>query len=1042
MKKEALFIVDNSEDSSGPEWNGLEYLQQWCEISKKFDIATGYFDISALNALDGKWQQLDEIRILMGDEMTKRTSVALAKAIDKIKNFLDDSIEKEKDANAFLKGVAAIIEGIRSGKIKCKIYNNKKFHAKCYITYSKAAVAPPVALVGSSNFTYSGLTQNLELNVRISSEAEVAILQDWYEKHWEDALDISGEIITVIEKHIREYTPFEVYIKSLHEFYKGHEVTTSEWEQNHSVLYKEISQYQKEAYHSLIKIANQWNGAFLCDGVGLGKTFVGLMLLERLVVHERKRVVLLVPKSGREAVWEENIRIFLPDLLNNPYISLKIYNHTDLLRAATADRNWPEEFEHIKKSADVFIIDEGHNFRTRASGRYKKLFELMSGGKKLFLLTATPINNSLLDLKNQIDLFAQRDDKFFSTAPIGINSLTGYFNKKEKELLKIAGTTPDEISNEVTREVLGSEELFKNIIVQRSRAYVKQSIALENSAKKIEFPIREKPQVVPYSLKKIYGSLLTKVEKAFDSEKPLLRLPVYSLYDKDKKGKYLYFIGDESSLDEMMIGRSMQVVALIRVLLLKRLESSVVAFRDTCENLLLKLYSFIEKHDEGTAQRWMDQNSDLINLIKINKNINNDDDDDEDNLPEELKFEWIKLEEERFNVPRIVMDTLLDLKELVDFLNDLENFEFKKDDKIQALINLLNTDVDLKQEKVIIFTEFMSTAKYLEKTLKEYKFQDLLEIDSSYKGDRGQVIKRFAPFYNKTTVEELIDNGQTEIRILIATDVLSEGINLQDARLLINYDLHWNPVRLMQRIGRVDRRMDAKIEDKIKIQYPHLASKRGIAKYWNFLPPDELNEILSLYQKVTNKTLRISKVFGIENKQLLKGDDDYEALKDFNHEYEGETSKGEEIKLKYQEILVSDPSLEVKLNAFPLKVFSGKVSVKPHSKGVFFCYRLPINLKNTNGETKWSLDEGQTNWYFFSLEKKEIITDFISINEIISCEKDEKRIIKMEKPDLIKIKSAIEKHIKNSYYRDNQIPIVDEEGNSLNAILLTWMDVN
>ena len=134
------------------------------------------------------------------------------------------------------------------------------------------------------------------------------------------------------------------------------------------------------------------------------------------------------------------------------------------------------------------------------------------------------------------DLFSRKqesigkqDDKFFSKAPIGINSLTGYFNKKEKELHKIAGDTPDEISNDVTRDILGSEELFKNIIVQRSRSYVKQSIALENSTKKIEFPNREKPQVVPYSLKKIYGPLLAKVEKAFDSEKPLLRLPVYSL---------------------------------------------------------------------------------------------------------------------------------------------------------------------------------------------------------------------------------------------------------------------------------------------------------------------------------------------------------------------------------------------------------------------------------------------------------------------------------------------------------------------------------
>lgn len=1042
MKKEALFIVDNSDNETGSQWNGLQYLQQWCEISKKFDIATGYFDISALNALDGKWQQLDEIRILMGDEMTKRTTVALAKAINEIKKKLDDSIEKEKDTNAFLKGVAGIIEGIRSGKIKCKIYNKKKFHAKCYITYSKSPVVPPVALVGSSNFTYSGLTQNLELNVQISSLAEVTILQDWYEKHWEDAVDISEEIITVIEKHIREYTPFEVYIKSLHEFYKGHEVTTSEWEQNHSVLYKEISQYQKEAYYSLIKIANQWNGAFLCDGVGLGKTFVGLMLLERLVVHERKRVVLLVPKSGREAVWEENIRIFLPDLLNNPYISLKIYNHTDLLRGATADRNWPEEFEHIRKAADVFIIDEGHNFRTRASGRYKMLFDLMSGGKKLFLLTATPINNSLLDLKNQIDLFAQRDDKFFSKAPIGINSLTGYFNKKEKELHKIAGATPDEISNDVTRDILGSEELFKNIIVQRSRSYVKQSIALENSTKKIEFPNREKPQVVPYSLKKIYGPLLAKVEKAFDSDKPLLRLPVYSLYDKDKKGNYLYYIGDVNDLDEMDIGRSMQVVALIRVLLLKRLESSVVAFRDTCENLLLKLISFVEKHDEDAAKRWLGMNEDRINAIKTNRNIENNEDDEEDTLPEELKIIWNELDKTKFNVGKIVLDTMFDLERLVDFLSDLDNFDYKKDDKIQSLIKLLNNDVDLKQEKVIIFTEFMSTAKYLEKTLKEYKFQDLLEIDSSYKGDRGQVIKRFAPFYNKTSVNELHEKGQTEIRILIATDVLSEGINLQDARLLINYDLHWNPVRLMQRIGRVDRRMDSKLEDKIKLQYPHLASKRGIAKYWNFLPPDELNKILSLYQKVTNKTLRISKVFGIEGKQLLTEKDDYDALKDFEHEYEGETSKGEEIKLKYQKILIAEPLLEEKLITFPLKVFSGKESVKADTKGVFFCYRLPINIKNTDGTTRWSLHEGITSWYFYSNDKKIILEDFIAINEIISCDESEQRIVKFEHKNLVDIQKTVKKDIINNYYKASQIPVHDEKGNSLNPILLTWMEIN
>ena len=1043
MKREALFIVDNSTDTTSQEWNGLEYLEQWCEISKRFDIATGYFDISALNALDGKWQQLDEIRILMGDEMTKRTSSALQKALDKITDFLDQSIEKEKDTNIFLKGVNGIIQGIRSGKIKCKIYDRKKFHAKCYITYSKAAVAPPVALVGSSNFTYSGLTQNLELNVRISSEAEVAILQDWYEKHWDDAADISAEIIKVIEKHVREYSPYEVYLKSLHEFYKGHEVTTSEWEQNHSILFKEISQYQREAYYSLIKIANQWNGAFLCDGVGLGKTFVGLMLLERLVVHERKRVVLLVPKSGREAVWEENIRQYLPDLLNNPYVSLKIYNHTDLLRNATTDRNWPEEFEHIRKAADVFIIDEGHNFRTRSSGRYKKLFELMSGGKKLFLLTATPINNSLLDLKNQIDLFAQRDDKYFSRAPIGVNSITGYFITKEKELHKITGPTPDDISNETTRDVLGSDELFRNLIVQRSRSYVKQSIELENSVRKIEFPKREVPQVIPYSLKKIYGSLLTKVEKAFDSEKPLLRLPVYSLYDKDKNGKYLYYIGDPSDLDEMDIGRSMQVVALIRVLLLKRLESSVVAFRETCENLLLKLISFVEKHDTDTYTRWVDMNIDLLNLIKSNRAIDDDEDDEDGTLPEEIRNFWKEeLDNTKFNISKIITDTLLDLERLIDFLGDLEGFNFDKDDKVISLMNLLRKDEDLKREKVIIFTEFMSTAKYLEKTLKAHNFDDILEIDSSFKGKRGQVIKRFAPYYNKTSVPELLEQKQTEIRILIATDVLSEGINLQDARLLINYDLHWNPVRLMQRIGRVDRRLDPDIEAKIKEQYPNLAEKRGVAKYWNFLPPEELNEVLSLYQKVTKKTLRISKVFGIEGKKLLTEKDDYDALKDFEHQYEGETTKSEEIKLFYQRALQNDRSLEEKLNAYPFRVFSGKESISDSTKGVFFCYRLPISEKKVDGSNKWSLHEGNTSWYYYSIENKTISEDFNSIDNIIHCEINVRRILKLEQVQLGEILKKVKTHIINSYYKASQVPVQDEDGNSLNPLLLTWMELN
>jgi superfamily II DNA/RNA helicase len=336
----------------------------------------------------------------------------------------------------------------------------------------------------------------------------------------------------------------------------------------------------------------------------------------------------------------------------------------------------------------------------------------------------------------------------------------------------------------------------------------------------------------------------------------------------------------------------------------------------------------------------------------------------------------------------------------------------------------------------------MSTAKYLEKTLVAHKFEEILEIDSSYKGNRGQVIKRFAPFYNKTSVIKLLEQKQTEIRILIATDVLSEGINLQDARLLINYDLHWNPVRLMQRIGRIDRRLDPDIETAIKLQYPDWADKRGIAKYWNFLPPEELNEVLSLYQKVTKKTLRISKVFGIENKKLLRADDDYETLKDFNHEYEGETTKTEDIKLYYQRALQNDPLLEDKLNTYPLRVFSGKEGLSNLAKGVFFCYRLPISSKKIDGTTSWSLNEGNTSWYYYSIEMKTIIEDFNTIDNIIHSEKNESRVLKFEKLALIEIIKKVKSHIINGYYKASQVPVQDEEGNSLNPVLLSWMEVN
>jgi len=278
-----LFIVDNS--ISG--WTGLRYLEEWSSIAKSFDIATGYFEIGALLALEGKWQPLEKIRILMGAETTHRTRKAFLEAVrSRAVQILDSSIEADKDSNPFLRGVPAILAALSSGQIECRVYDKDKFHAKAYITHAKLEVVGSQALVGSSNFTAPGLTKNIELNVQIQSAREVAQLQEWFEEHWSVASQITDAVIETIERHTRLYMPFEVYAKALQEFFRGHELTETEWDETRSKMFSRIDRYQKEAYWALMKIARQHGGAFLCDGVGLGKTFVGLMLIERLVLHE------------------------------------------------------------------------------------------------------------------------------------------------------------------------------------------------------------------------------------------------------------------------------------------------------------------------------------------------------------------------------------------------------------------------------------------------------------------------------------------------------------------------------------------------------------------------------------------------------------------------------------------------------------------------------------------------------------------------------------------------------------------------------------
>ena len=1062
-----LLIVDNSD----ADWKMRDYLREWTELARAMDIATGYFEIGALLALDGQWQKLDKIRILMGDEVTLRTRKALLESVTKTaKQKLDESLEREKETNDFLTGVAAVVEAMAAKQIECRVYSKKKFHAKAYITHARSRVVGSAALVGSSNFTFPGLSDNIELNVQLRREVDQ--LQAWYETHWDEAEDVSEDLLKIIQRHTAEYSPFEIYARAVRELLRNHIPDVSEWEKTHSKIFPELAKYQQDGYASLMQIADKFGGAFLCDGVGLGKTFVGMMVIERLL-RDRKKVVLLAPKATVAPVWESTLRQKLPQSLSK-WSGLHRAAHTDLGRTGEMDGGgtWEEFWEDVSQNADAIVIDEAHHFRNpgtfggegKRESRYRSLARVAEG-KQLFLLTATPVNNSLRDFQHMIELFTRNEPAYFSKT-LGLHSLPTHFGELEKKLDKnVRGISsqqaaqqeslPLDVSEVEAELVLRDDAIFENLVVQRSRSYARESQLQEATARgesgdhlKI-FPDREAPHVAEYSIKKTYGNLLKKVEDAFNKEKPLFALAIYYplAYAKDEEKERLI------AEDRRTENQQQQVVGLIRTNFLKRFESSTCAFEVSCSRLLLKILRWVEIYVQTDAEkkrleRWRRDNALVLEYVAqvlpgefqnavADKSANEEKTTEED-ATIELGDENIPLEFPRaaYKIDEILEDCFNDLRQISEFLGELRKFKPANDDKLRRLIELLKKD--LKGKKVLIFTQFSDTAKYLQNQLKEAGIEGVDEIDSSDKRDRGDVIRAFAPYYNGTSLPELQAKGITETRVLLSTDVLSEGLNLQDATRLINYDLHWNPVRLMQRIGRVDRRMNPEIEARIVADTPQLFAERGdnnVVAYWNFLPPEELNELLTLYKRVTHKTLRISKTFGIEGKKLLTPEDDFDALKDFTHILEGDKSPTENLSLEWQEMQAEDADLIQKLDALPGRVFSGKAHPSPGSRAVFFCYVLPTKDEAKPEGEQWTHDGGQVLWLLHDLTNGKVFDSPAAIAEFIRSEPSTPRRVSGEKETLGEIRKKVETELRNTYLKSLQPPA------GVKPLLKCWMEL-
>ena len=1016
------FIVDNRDQDR----NVLRHLREWCETARSLDVAAGYFDVGSLIRLDGAWQKIDALRILMGAETPEKTAEILTRALAK----LDESLELEKRDNLLLSGAEAVVWAMRSRKLRCRVYDRRKFHAKCYLAHGRPDAADSRALVGSSNMTIAGLTQNIELNVRVEGPP-VAVLREWYEQRWNEARDAAPELLRALERHVREFSPFEVYARALACLCGRRAPSLDEWENTRSRIYPTLAQYQRDGYRDLLKKAERWRGAFLCDGVGLGKTFVGLMLIERLVGHDRRRVALFAPKSVLESVWLPELDKRLPELRSGRFRTglLECFAHTDLGRDKCLS-----DMRAAAERAEIIVVDEGHNFRNTGvrggeggdgKSRYWRMRDVCRG-KTVFLLTATPVNNSLNDFRHMIELFTDGADARFRE--VGVHSLRGHFRKLDRELEKLAAAEPSgggaapgsfsEVDVVGAGQVLRGDALFRELVVQRSRAYVKQEAGAV-------FPEAKQPRVAAYSLAKTYGPLLKTLESAFNKKEPLFSLPPYRPDDFLKTGK---------EKDDLESGRQRQVVSLIRTQFLKRFESSSRAFSVSCRRLLARLLAWTERHADGmdkrkAFERWKKQNSETLPAPADRANDVSEGEEDVE-APEAADLAGT-ISPETHLIGDMYDETLLDMEELIRLVGQADGAGEGNDDKFGELRRLLS-EPELKGRKVLIFSEFMDTTAYLEGRLKEAGFANVEELHSSSNKNRADIVRRFSPYYNGSSRGDLRERGEREIDVLISTDVLSEGLNLQDCCLLVNYDLHWNPVRLMQRIGRVDRRRNPEAEAAMLRDHPERAGERERISYWNFLPPRELDGLLGLYGTVTRKTLRISRLFGIEGGKLLTPDDDFAALKDFIGAYEGEASPAERLQMEFEEMLRRQPELAERLDKMPAGVWSGRTRAADGGAGVFFCYALP-----GCADGKWSLEAGETRWFWLENPEGEILGREPDIADLVRCRPDEPRVFGRVGLDAIQAcRKKVEARIKTDYLRRMQAPP------GAKAVLMAWMEVS
>jgi len=859
----------------------LDRFKVLIKDTRFFDVLVGYFFTSGFYELYKSLENTKKIRILIGIS-TNREVVKLiqktesgeqpklqfshAEVKQEFENSVAEEMERSEDNPNIEEGVLKFIEWLKNGKLEIKAYPTENIHAKLYImTFKKGDRDIGRVITGSSNFSQAGLRDNLEFNVELKTRADYDFARHKFNELWKDAVDVKDKYIESIRTKTwlnDTITPYELYLKFLYEYFKDDLSRTGELFYKYTPPEFKKLEYQEQAVLNAKKILEEYGGVFISDVVGLGKTYISAMLAGEL--------------DGRTLV------IAPPVLLekNNPGSWPNVFS----------DFKVPADFESLGKLDNIIrrgtekyrniFIDEAHRFRTETNVSYEKLARICRG-KRIVLVTATPYNNRPKDLLSQIKLF-QKARK--STIP-NLPDLESFFSKLEKRLKKYDRQRHYkkymEIVQENAKEI--REKILKYLMVRRTRSEIIRYFSEDLAEQKLKFPEVANPEPFFYQLN--------------DTEDDIFTQTIELIAQKFRYARYtpkLYYKG-ELTQPEKLAQKNMG--KFMKILFVKRLESSFYAFRNTVRRFINTYQQFLEEFEKGNvyvSKRYIN---------KIFELIENDNEEAIQRLIDEDKAE-------KYSSKDFRKQFKTDLQYDLDILKQIEKLwqGIKRDPKLLALKEKLASRALLKKQKLIIFTESKETANYLFKNLeKTYSDQMLVLTGGSSSFTREKVIENF---------DARARFPKDDYRILVSTEVLSEGVNLHRSNVVINYDIPWNPTRLMQRVGRINR-VDTKF-DKIYS--------------FTFFPTIQSNTLIKLKEAAEAKIHAFMTLLG-EDARILTEGEPIGSHKLFNSLISKKTITGEdeaeESELKYLEAIrkVRDktPDLFEKIKRLPKKARTARV---------------------------------------------------------------------------------------------------------------------